>query len=401
MAKQRAIGLAVDTVGSYGREVIHGVMEFCHRNPHWIIAVEPRLWIYDAEPQPDLWNVDGLIVQAYSQDVIDRVRAAGITAVNVANMGVAPRPLPTIVPDDLAIGRMAAEYLLSLGVRHYGFCAHGTYEFSVLRGRAFRERLAEAGVVPAECDTAERPIDPWLAAQPKPIAVFCCNDAWAHRTLSAARRCGLHVPDEVAVLGVDDDELLNTVGALPLSSIAIPASKIGFEAARMLEAMLHGGGGPPMSPPMLTTLPPVCVVPRATTDLTNVESPEVAAALRFIKANVARPLQVDDVLEHQSMSRRSLERKFRATLGRSVADEIRRARVERAKQLLTNTTLSVEEVAAASGFTSATLLGVVFRRHVGESPTTFRQRSVVVTAAPSGSALTTRPGRERRRTSGH
>jgi LacI family transcriptional regulator len=378
MAKQRAIGLAVDTVGSYGREVIHGVMGFCHRNPHWVIAVEPRLWIYDAEPQPDLWNVDGLILQAYSQELIDRVRAAGITAVNVANMGVAPRPLPTIVPDDVAIGRMAAEYLLHQGFRNFGYCAHGVYEFSALRGRAYRERLAESGVQVSECDTAVGPLDPWLMAQSYPIAVFCCNDAWAHRTLSAARRCGLDVPGQVAVLGVDDDELLNTVGALPLSSIAIPAQKIGFEAARLLEAALDG-----TPPPMHTTLPPVAVVARATTDLSSIDDPEVAAALRFIKASVSRPLQVDDVLEHQSISRRSLERRFRAALGRSVAEEIRRAHIERAKQLLTNTTLSIEEVAAASGFTSSTLLGVVFRRHVGESPTTFRQRSAIVAAGRS------------------
>ena len=374
MAKQRAIGLAVDTVGSYGREVIHGVMEFCHRNPHWVIAVEPRLWSYDAEPQPDLWNVDGLIIQAYSQELIDRVRAARLTAINVANMGVAPRPLPTIVPDDPAIGRMAADYLVSLGFRHFGYCAHGTYEFSTLRGQAYRARLAEHGAAPHECDTALDPLDPWLAQQPKPIAVFCCNDAWAHRTLSAARRCGLDVPGQVAVLGVDDDELLNTVGALPLSSIAVPAAKIGFAAARALEAALDG-----TPPAMLTTMPPVCVVPRATTDLARLDDAEVASAVQFIKANVGQPLQVDDVLEHRSISRRSLERRFRAALGRSVADEIRRAHIDRARQLLTNTTLSIEEVALASGFTSATLLGVVFRRHLKESPTAFRQRSAIHT----------------------
>lgn len=370
MAERRAIGLAVDTVGSYGREVIHGVMEFCHRNPHWVIAVEPRLWVYDAEPQPHTWNVDGLIIQAYNQDIVDRVRAAGMKAINVANMGPAERPIPTIVPDDIAIGRMAADYLLSLGFRQYGLCSRGDYEFSILRGIAFRQRMVEAGVALSECDTMQQNLDEWIVTLPKPTAVFCCNDNWAHRTLSAARRQGVRVPEQVAVLGVDDDELLNTVGALPLSSIAIPAAKIGFEAARMLEAALNG-----QAPPLLTTLAPLCVVPRATTDVSIVDDREVAAALQFIKTNVARPIQVDDVLEHLSISRRSLERRFRAVVGRSVATEIRRAHLERAKQLLSNTTLSIEEVAAASGFTNATLLGVVFRRHVGESPTYFRRRS--------------------------
>ena len=173
----------------------------------------------------------------------------------------------------------------------------------------------------------------------------------------------------VAVLGVDDDELLNTVGACPLSSIAIPAAKVGFEAARLLEAALDG-----IAAPLLTTLPPLCVVPRTTTDVACVDDAYVAKGLQFIKANAARAIQVDDVVEHLSISRRSLERRFLRTIGHSVGSEIRRAHVERAKQLLIATTLSIEEVATASGFTSATLLGVVFRKYVGEAPTGFRRQ---------------------------
>lgn len=370
MPEQRAIGLAVDTVGSYGREVIRGVMEFCHRNPHWAIAVEPNFWLYDHAPRPDEWRVDGLIVQAYNPMLIERVRAAGTPAINVSNMYGEESMLPTVLPDDPAIGRMAAEYLLSLPVRHFGFCRDAGLQYGRLRGDAYRKRLAEAGFPCHDCDTHTTEIAQWLTSLPKPVAVFCCNDAWAHRLMSAARRCGARIPEEVAVLGVDDDELLNTVGACPLSSIAIPASKVGFEAARLLERSLNGS-----APPLRTTLPPICVVPRATTDITFIEDPHVAQAMQFIKGNVAHPIQVDDVVEHLSVSRRSLERRFHKMVGCSVGSAIRRAHVERAKQLLTATGLSIEEVASASGFTSATLLGVVFRKHVGESPTAFRMRS--------------------------
>ena len=378
MPARRAIGLAVDTVGSYGREVIHGVMEFCHRNPHWIIAMEPRLWVYDELPQPDQWNVDGLIVQAHSQDVMDRIHRTGRPAVNVANMRVCKRPLPIIVPDDPAIGVMAAEYLLTLNSPHYGLCSHGIAQYSQLRGDAFKKRMADAGKAVDECDVAKDDLDAWLAALQKPAAVFCCNDNWAHRTLMAAHRQGIAVPDQIAVLGVDDDELLNTIGALPLSSIAIPAAKIGFEAARLLERFIDGH-----EPPAQTTMPPLCVVPRATTDVANVDDAKVAQVMQFIKANVARPIQVEDLLEHVSMSRRSLERRFRTVVGRSLASEVRRAHLERAKQLLTNTTLSIEEVAKASGFTNSTLLGVVFRRYVGDSPSSFRFRSACGSTRPS------------------
>lgn len=383
MPAKRAIGLAVDTVGSYGREVLHGVMEFCHRNPHWVIAMAPRLWVYDELPEPDKWSVDGMIIQAHSQAMVDRVRDAATPAINVANMRVIERPLPTVVPDDPAVGRMAAEYLLTLNVPHYAICNQSIAQYSVLRCDAFKQAMAEAGRSVDEYDASGREdLGSWIAGLAKPTAIFCCNDNWAHRVLSAARQRDLRVPDDVAVLGVDDDELLNTIGALPLSSIAIPAAKIGYEAARLLEEEIEG-----RSAPLLTTLPPLCVVPRATTDVANVDDPKVMQAIGFIKANVGRPIQVDDVLEHLSMSRRSLERRFRAAIGRSVATEVRRCHIERAKQLLTNTTLSIEEVSKASGFSNVTLMGVVFRRHVGDSPSAFRRRSTC------GAGMTTPPSR--------
>lgn len=375
MAEQRAIGLAVDTVGSYGREVIHGVMEFCHRNPHWVIGVEPRLWRYDSEPQPATDDVEGIIVQAADAKVIQQLIASGKPVINVTNLGAASKRLPTIAPDDEAIGRLGAGHLLSLGVEHYGAVAHNSYEFSKARIGAFTKEIEASGAKVHLCDTAQTTLAglvPWLNSLPKPAAVFCCNDVWAHRTLAAARRAGLRVPEQVAVLGVDDDELLNTIGALPLSSISVSASKIGFEAARMLEAALDG-----KKPPMFTKVAPLAVVPRATTNVFHVDDPDVAEALAYIKANSGRPIGVDDVLNHVSMSRRSLERRFRAAVGRSVAVEIRRSHLERAKQLLANTTLTIEEVALASGFTNTTLLGVVFRRYVGESPSNFRARGEI------------------------
>jgi LacI family transcriptional regulator len=386
MSQNRQIGLAVDTIGSYGREVIQGVMQFCHRNPNWVIAVEPRFWVYDELPEPDQWDVDGLIVQAYSQEMMDRLKGVDFPVINVANMSAGGCDLPTVIPDDPAIGLMAAEHLLSLGLRHFGFFTDSTYEFGNLRGEAFAQRLAESGFTSIVCDTSTMDINQWLVNLPKPIGIFCCNDAWAHRLLSRTRRAGLEVPEQIAVLGVDDDELLNTVGIRPLSSISIPAARVGFEAARLLNLALEG-----TTPPKLTRLAPLCVVPRATTDIAQVEDAQVSAALQFIKANVSRPIQVSDVLDHLAIGRRSLERRFRDFIGRSVASEIRRAHVERAKQLLTVTSLSIEEVATAAGFASPTLLGVIFRKWVGESPTAFRQRSKCTTGGMSAPVLTTAP----------
>ena len=266
----RSIGLAVDTVGSYGREVIRGVMEFCHRNPHWTIAIEPRLWVYDEEPQPDQWAVDGLIIQAYDQNVVDRVRKTGTPAVNVANMEHVKRPLPTIVPDDAAVGVMAAEYLLSVGFPHYAMCAHGVYEFSTLRRQAFVERMKDRRRNTVARDRHVKRPAPAVAGG----ATETRGRVLLQRRLGApdavcrpARRAGVRVPDEVAVLGVDDDELLNTVGALPLSQHRDPRGQDRFRRGRDAGSACSTAG----KPRPLTRLPPLCVVPRATTDVTFVE----------------------------------------------------------------------------------------------------------------------------------
>ena len=196
------------------------------------------------------------------------------------------------------------------------------------------------------------------------------NDDWAHRVLIAAHRNNIKVPDEMAVMGVDDDELFNTLVTPSLSSIAIPAEQVGYEAAAMLDRIMDGHK--PKRDPML--LQPVRVVARASTDVLTISDPEVVQALRFIRDHSSEPLQVDDVMDAVPMSRRSLERRFRTLVGHSISDEIRRAHVERAKQLLLSTDMAMPQIAAASGFTSGTRLGIVFLREVGEPPTEYRRR---------------------------
>jgi LacI family transcriptional regulator len=137
MKQTRSIGLDVDTIGSYGREVIRGVMEFCHRHPHWEIAMEPRFWTYEEPPKIENWKVDGLIIQTHAPQLLKKICEMEKPAVNVANHSRVEYPVPTVIPDDPAIGKMAAEYFLSLGVRHFGYCTLGRFEYGRLRGDAF------------------------------------------------------------------------------------------------------------------------------------------------------------------------------------------------------------------------------------------------------------------------
>jgi LacI family transcriptional regulator len=359
-------------------------MSFCHANPHWIITVEP-LWAFGTLPPVEEWEVDGMIVQVFSREFEDEVLQRKLPVMNVSNFCADPARLTTVVPDDAAIGVMAAEYLLSLGFRNLGFCWPGGLTYGQIRMDAFRERVEQAGHALHVCNVANMDLARWLAELPKPAGVLGCNDDWAHRVLNVARRAGVNVPDEVAVLGVDDDELFNALVTPSLSSIAIPVEQIGFTAARELDRLMDGKA--PQTRTIM--LAPVRVVARESTDVLAIGDQEVASAIRFIRNQSTRPLLVDDVLEHMPLSRRSLERRFRRAVGRSISGEIRRAHVERAKRLLVTTDLPMPRIARASGFTSATRFGIVFRNETGQSPTAFRRKARVRPAAQNAEASRT------------
>ena len=367
MNRERRIGLTIDAVSAYGRGVIRGILAYTRAHPAWRIAVAPR-WSFELLPPLDKWEVDGLIVQSYSREFEDSVSRRGLAATNVSNF-LPESVLPTVVPDDRAVGKMAAEYLLSRGFRDLGFCGPGDLGYARLRQAAFREAVLGAGRACHVCDTREQPIIDWLRQLPKPAAVMACNDDWAYRVLADGDRAGLKVPDEIAVLGVDNDELFNALVKPSLSSVALATEKVGYEAAAALDRLLNGETVPP-----LTTIAPRQVVTRESTEVLALEDAEVAAAMSFIRRNSNHPLGVGDLLDHLPLSRRSLERRFRDTLGRSVSAEIRRAHVERAKQLLLDTDMTISQIATAAGFATPTRFGIVFHREVGVPPSAFRNQ---------------------------
>jgi LacI family transcriptional regulator len=209
----------------------------------------------------------------------------------------------------------------------------------------------------------------WLKQLPRPTAMFATNDEFGRLVIQTCREIDVHVPEDIAVLGVDNDEVICELSNPPLSSIERGAERIGYEAAKLLAKVMTGGAAP--SRPML--LGPVKVVTRRSSDTQAIDEPLVASAIRFIWDHVEERLDVDDVVKHVGVSRRWLEVCFGRTLGRSPAAEIRRAQIEHAKKLLVETDMLMPSVAAASGFTDAKLLIAVFRREVGMTPTQFRR----------------------------
>jgi LacI family transcriptional regulator len=212
-------------------------------------------------------------------------------------------------------------------------------------------------------------IEQFLRELPHPVGLFAANDNLALRVMRAARNIDLHIPDQLALLGCDDDELALALSSPELSSIELPAHKLGFTAAEILDRMMRGHRV--SHEPIL--LAPVGVVRRGSTDILAVNDPDVLSAMRFIQDHAHESIQVPAVLSHVMLSRRSLELKFRKHLGKSPADAIRDARLLRAKHLLHATDKSIPAVAKLAGFGNTKHFARMFKEHAGVSPTAFRK----------------------------
>lgn len=307
--------------------------------------------------------------------------------------------MPTVVPDDVAIGRTAAEYFRSKGFVRFGYFGRLGLDFGRERMLAFSGAVERWGKVCNVCDNDASDGAEWVRGLVKPVAILVSNDERAHQLIATLKAEGIRVPEDVAVLGVDDDELINALVQPSLSSVPVPAVRVGFEAARLLDDLLRSRGraGPRKQrnedeaedadaesgeavegserEEVLRVNVPLTggVVTRQSTDVLALEDEDVATAVAFIRAKGTGSLDVEGVLREVAVSRRSLERRFKVALGRGIGAEIRRVRLAKAKQLLAETELPIPVVAERSGFGGATRFGIMFRQMEKMTPTKYRQ----------------------------
>jgi len=268
--------------------------------------------------------------------------------------------VPTVTSDHEAIVRVGLEDFISRGLRQVAYAGasqNPLAAYSRIRGDSFARLAAERGVAcfrhdvePGKENTQEhgprQDLVNWVMELPKPVGILAASDESAWDVLQACAIAGVSVPDEAAVLGVDNDELIVRLTTPPLSSIDINAERVGFEAAKLLDRLLRGEPAP--KEPVL--VPPMGLVTRQSTDVLAIEDEDVAAAVKFIREHRARPISVKDVLEVVPVSRRSLYRKFQEAMGRSLAAEIRLAHIQQAKRLLATTDWPVSRSPRRPGF---------------------------------------------------
>lgn len=291
--------------------------------------------------------------------------------------------VPKIRPDNMALGHLGAEHFLERGYRHFGFSGFADLGWSGERRDGFVEALSLAGFA---CDVQDvaypgdltpfwdarqiTTLSAWLKRIPKPTAVMACNDMRALQVVGAAQAAGLLVPEEVAVLGANNDTIRCELAYPPLSSVATNAFQSGYQAAEQLALMMSG-----QKPTDLNRrIEPVGVVTRQSTDILAMGDKNVAAALSFIREHACHGITVEQVLKQAFASRSQLEKKFRRFIGRSPQAEIRRVQVAKIRQLLFETDFPLKKIAELAGFEHVEYMCVVFKRLTGDSPGSYRKK---------------------------
>jgi LacI family transcriptional regulator len=331
---------------------------------------------------PRDWAGDGALVMVRSSKMQAFVRKLGVPAVSLA---IPPKGirLPSVLMDNVEAGRMGARHFLSRGFNHFAYYLPQLHTVVSQRAEGFSTEVAAAGRTVHELKRSnegrmKRRVSRavWLAerlrALPRPLAVMAEDDKWAIEVMEACQKAGLNVPADVAVLGVDNDPMLTTVGLVPLSSVDNDLPGLGYRAARLLDRLMTGE-----KPPAADIChPPLGVVARRSTDALSVEQPDVREAIAFLLTHFHEPITVGEVARHTNLSLRRLQVHFKRSVGRSIQETLFHLRVENAKRMLRDTSLKIDAIARRSGFANGNYLARVLRRTEGARPTAFRLKTV-------------------------
>lgn len=382
MSRRARIALLIDTATTWGSGLIEGIAEYAHANKDWQFLLGPR-GKYDRSLLPADWSGDGIIARITHQELADQLTEFRVPVVNVSWYQFGEPSIPRCTCDYRAVAMMAAKYFIELGFRQFAYCGSFIRPDYIDRfGEAFVEILGQR-TYRCHCHTSKwhpnslmppasefERLVVWLTELPKPVALLAYDSLQARQVIEACDVGGIQVPHEVAVLGGEYDFLSCTISKPQLSSIDHAPRRVGYTAAEILSRMLDGE--PPPPEPVL--LPPSRIISCQSTDTVAVGDELLAAAVRFIKRHSDQKIQVSDILREVPISRRVLEKGFQKWLGRSPAEEIRRIRVDRAVQMLCDTSWSMPRIASAVGFVLPELLTRAFRRELGITPSEFRKR---------------------------
>ncbi len=378
----RHISICLHNDGNFAQAISRGLAAYVRTRPDWSLRIHP---LTEGGLRAALkgWRGDGVICALTNLQDHGIASRLAIPVVNVSGLLEHPT-VPTVTGDDREVGRQAAGHFLERGFRNAVVLGWMEAHYARLRAEGFTSDFSRGGgEVHTPFDLADlmahpwsaqmRRLGRWLLAMPHPLAVFAIFDPLAQLVIEACHLSGLVVPDEVAVLGVDNRADFCEPSTPPLSSVDPAIDRRGCRAAELLADLMEGAR-PPQGP---IRVPPDGVVTRQSTDILATDDRAVRDAVRWIREHAGEHVQVADVVRASRMSRRNLERRFGAALGRTVYEHIRQVRLDTARGLLAGTDKTVLAVALESGFLSASDLANAFRRHLGITPGQFRRRAAM------------------------
>lgn len=382
------VALIYDAKLPYDLKVVSGVASYLQEGAGFSIYVEETALKNQKLPDLRSWHGDGIIA-----DFDDPGVAAAVTRSRIPAVGFggghgwypANSRIPYFFNNQAGIARMAADHFLERGFRHFGYCGFPptqTNGWSREREVAFARRVRSRGFA-CDCyrgfhktthswNAVMKSFGAWLHSLPKPVAVMAANDKRAHHVLEACRIHNIRVPWEVAVIGVDNDQLLCGLTSPPLSSVEQDAKRIGYEAAALLDRMMRGEK--PRRKHFL--IDPVEIVTRQSSDFMAVSDQAVAKAMAFIQTHAPDRVRVPAVLKDAAVSRSSLEARFKAAIGYTIHGAIRKVQLDQARRIITATNLPIKEVAVNTGFRSVQHMTTLFRQAFGKTPARYRDEIV-------------------------
>ena len=385
MAERRKIALLIEWSRGYGRGVLAGIANYVKAHETWkIYQTERRLcdaapgWLKD-------WQGDGIIARIENKELLEEIRKLDVPVVDLFEHR-STEGIPGVITDNRAIAHLAADHLIERGLKHFAYCGLPGVYSSEARGECFVEYLNRLGYEVSVYDNpqqsassfisttedyelrCEETVASWVAELPKPVGLMACNDLRAHQVLMACSDRNIAVPEELAVMGVDNDELICELCHPPLTSIEQNTEGVGYQAATLLDRLLDGEA-PPAEPILVE---PLGVVSRQSTDIVAVGDADVAAAVHYIRGHACDGIQVSDVLQHVQISRSTLERRFTRLLGRSPKAEILRVQLDRVKHLLAMTDYPLARIAELVGFEYMESMCECFKRVTGQTPGQYR-----------------------------
>ena len=379
---ERNVAVIVETSNSYARGVLRGIHEYARTRHGWTLYLTEHGRHEIDESFSGNWKFDGVIARIET----DRM-ARIITAMDVPTVDVSAARLiegiPWVETDDKAITRLALDHLRDRGLQNFAFFGDPFYNWSIWRQQNFERILGRPDIIksrifnlPARKEprvrwwTQREAIRDWLDSLPKPVGIFACYDACGQQLLEICRYYDFMVPEDIAVIGVDNDELLCELATPSMSSVIPNSFRTGAYAAEILDRMMRGE--------KLTgrkhSIEPLGVRKRVSTDVLTVGDPHIAKAVAFIRQNAHKNIRVEDVLHIVPLSRRVLEARFRRTLNRTPHQEILRVRTNAVRELLLETDMSLSEISEALGIEHAEYLSVFFKKETGLTPKKYRDQ---------------------------